>query len=125
MATGSHEKNYKKEVMYWYEKARNAVERDSPTAILWKESKKLKLRIIWSEMARNAIESDFQSSKMVAGGHFVKNNQNKKKVAYWSEMAGNAQKVIFSHPKWRPFCEKIYLKKTCVLIWNEIESDFQ
>ena len=28
----------------------------------------------WSEMVRNAIESDFRSSKMAAGGHFMKTN---------------------------------------------------
>ena len=36
-------------------------------------------------MAKTAIETDFQSSKMAAGGHFVK-----KKVVHWSEMARNA-----------------------------------
>ena len=39
-----------------------------------------------SEMARNAIKSEFWTSKMSAGGHFVK-----KKNPYWSKMA---RKVI-------------------------------
>ena len=30
-----------------------------------------------SEMARNAIEREFRTSKMGAGGHFVKKNQKK------------------------------------------------
>ena len=33
-------------------------------------------------MARNAIESHFWSSKMAAGGHFVKKMSKKLKVAY-------------------------------------------
>ena len=33
-------------------------------------------------MARNAIESDFQSSKMAAGSHFMKQIPTKIKVAF-------------------------------------------
>ena len=47
-------------------------------------------------------------SKMVAGGHFVKKIQKKKKLRIdlkWPEMRSN---VICGHPKWprRPFCQK-------------------
>ena len=49
-------------------------------------------------MARNGIESDFRSSKMVAGGHFVKKNI-KKKVVYLSEMARNAIESDFRSSK--------------------------
>ena len=53
-------------------------------------------------MARNAIESDFRSSKMAAGGHFVRNYPKKLKLRIdlkWREMRS---KVIFGHPKWPP-----------------------
>ena len=68
-------------------------------------------------MARNAIESDFQSSKMAAGGHFVKNY--KKRVAYESKMARNALESDFQPTKMAaggPF--EI---KSCLLIskWRE------
>ena len=49
-------------------------------------------------MARNAIKSDFRSSKMAAGGHFVKNKKLRIDLK-WREMRS---KVIFSHPKWPP-----------------------
>ena len=48
-------------------------------------------------MARNAIESEFRTSKMGAGGHFVKIKKNK--VAYWSEMARNAIESEFRTSK--------------------------
>ena len=48
-------------------------------------------------MARNAIESDFWSSKMAAGGHFVK-NLKKIKVAYLSEMERNESESDIRHP---------------------------
>ena len=51
-------------------------------------------------MAKTVIESDFQSSKMAAGGHFVKNLKKKLRIDLkWREMRS---KVIFSHPKWPP-----------------------
>ena len=43
-----------------------------PAAILSKSFKKTKVAYR-SEMARNAIESYLRTSKMAAGGHFVKN----------------------------------------------------
>ena len=33
-------------------------------------------------MARNAIESEFRTSKMSAGGHFVKKIENKNVIPY-------------------------------------------
>ena len=52
-----------------------------PTSvILSKISKKEKKVVYQAEMNRNAIESEFRTSKMGAGGHFVK--QNFKKVSY-------------------------------------------
>ena len=63
-------------------------------------------------MARNAIESDFRSSKMAAGGHFVK-NVKKRKVAYWSNMARNAIKSDFRSSKMAAsghFVKKIHKK---------------
>ena len=45
-------------------------------------------------MTRNAIESDFQSSKMPAGGHFVK-----KKVVYWCKWREMAIKSDFRSSK--------------------------
>ena len=50
-------------------------------------------------MARNVIESDFRSSKMAAGGHFVKQKLKKIKVAYWSEMARNVIESDFRSSK--------------------------
>ena len=49
-------------------------------------------------MTRIAIKSDFRSSKMGAGGHFVKNSK-KKKVAYWSKMARNMIESDFRSSK--------------------------
>ena len=43
-----------------------------------------------TKMARNTIESEYRTSKMTDGSHFVKNFQNKFKVAYRSEVARNA-----------------------------------
>ena len=51
-------------------------------------------------MAKTAIESDFQSSKMAAGGYFVKKKKLKLRIDLkWREMRS---KVIFGHPKWPP-----------------------
>ena len=47
-------------------------------------------------MARNAIETEFRTSKICAGGYFVK---NLKKVSYWSEMARNAIESEFQTSK--------------------------
>ena len=44
--------------------ARNAIEKE-----FWTADR--------SEMARNAIKSDFRTSKMSAGGHFVKKKKKK------------------------------------------------
>ena len=53
---------------------------------------------------------------MATGSHFVK----KIKVAYWSEMAGNAIKSDFRSSKIAGGSHfvKIINKKSCVLIWN-------
>ena len=52
-------------------------------------------------MATNAIKNEFRTSKMSAGGHFVKNSQKQKFCIYlkWPEMWS---KVIFRRPKWPP-----------------------
>ena len=47
-------------------------------------------------MARNAIESEFRTSKMGAGGHFVKKIKFRIDLK-WPEMRS---KVNFGHPKW-------------------------
>ena len=60
-------------------------------------------------MARNAIESYFRTSKMAAGGHFVKNLKKIRMDLKWPEMPS---KMNFGHPKWPP-------KK------NAIECEFQ
>ena len=48
-----------------------------------------------SEMARNAIESYLRTSKMAAGGHFIK--KKFRMDLKWPEMPS---KVNFGHPKW-------------------------
>ena len=70
-------------------------------------------------MARNAIESEFRTSKMGAGGHFVKKSQNKLELRIdlkWPEMPS---KVSFGHPKWPPTA---ILEKNCGidLKWQEV-----
>ena len=51
-------------------------------------------------MAKNAIESEFRTSKMSAGGHFVKKKKKKFCIDLkWPEMPS---KVSFGHPKWPP-----------------------
>ena len=79
----------------------------------------------WSEMTRNAIEIDFRSSKMAAGGHFVNKIPKRLKLRIdlkWWEMRS---KVIFGHPKWPPvvILWKHSNNKSCVLIWNGEKSD--
>ena len=69
-----------------------------PVAIdLKKQFKQKKLRIDL-KMARNAIESDFRSSKMAAGGHFVKKFK-KEKLRIDLKWRETRSKVIFGHPK--------------------------
>ena len=64
-------------------------------------------------MARNAIESEFRTSKMDAGGHFVKSFKKKFRIDLkWPEMPS---KVNFAHPKWPKISKK---NKRCVSIWN-------
>ena len=68
-------------------------------------------------MERNAIESDFRSSKMAAGGHFVKTF--KKEIVYSSEMSRNAIKCDFRSSKMAVgghFVKKIKVKVCIVLI---------
>ena len=49
-------------------------------------------------MARNAFKSEFRTSKMGAGGHFVKKLKKKFHIDLkWPEMPS---KVSFGHPKW-------------------------
>ena len=99
--------------------------------------------VFLSEMARNAIESDFRSSKMAAGGHFVKKNINKSCVLIWNGekwdrkwfsvirtchfVKKNLKKIkivyysemaIFG-PQWYSKISKII--ESCVLIWNCIK----
>ena len=66
-----------------------------------------------SEMARNAIENEFRTSKMGAGGHFVK---IKNKVTYLSEMARNATESDFRTSKMAAgshFVKIIHKNKNC------------
>ena len=89
-----------------------------------KKSNKLKVAY-WSKMARNAIESDFRSSKMAAGGHFVKKMSNKINLSIdlkWREMWS---KVIFGHPKWpqvailwKQIKRKLHMTYLCT-IWHD------
>ena len=70
-------------------------------------------------MARNAFRSEFRTSKMGAGGHFVK--MFWKKVSYWSEKARNAIESEFWTSKMAAgshFVKKITKIKIMVLIWN-------
>ena len=71
MTDGSHfVKNFKKKkVAYRSEMARNAIKSGSHFVKNLKTNK-VAYR---SEMARNAFKSEFRTSKMGAGGHFVKN----------------------------------------------------
>ena len=66
-------------------------------------------------MARNAIESYLRTSKMAAGGHFVKKFK-KNKVPYGSEMARNAIESEFRTSKMADQSE---------MARNAIQSDFQ
>ena len=51
-----------------------------------------------SEMPRNAIKSDIRTSKMSAGGHFVKKFKKKFRIYLkWPEMRS---KVNFGHLRW-------------------------
>ena len=51
-------------------------------------------------MARNAIESEFRTSKMGAGGHFVKKFKKNKKFRIYLKWPEMRSKVNFGHPKW-------------------------
>ena len=112
-----------------------------PPAGIWKKIKKKSSVLIWngekcdrkwflvinkiknkkvvhlSEMARNAIKSDFRSSKMNAGGYFVKTFKKKLCIdPKWREMRSN---IIFGYPKMAAggnFAGQKY--KSCVLIRN-------
>ena len=124
-------------------------------AILWKK----KEVGYWSEMARNAIESDFRSSKMAAGYHFVnkikkqscvviwngeklrfrlifdnpnaailwrKFKQQKTCVLIWNDEKFD-QKLFSVIQNGRPFCEEIFTKKAeywSEMARNAVESDF-
>ena len=68
-------------------------------------------------MARNAIKSYFRTSKMAAGGHFVKKIKIRMDLK-WPEMPS---KVNFGHPKWPP--KKILYRSEMARIG--IESEFQ
>ena len=51
-------------------------------------------------MARNAIEREFHTSKVGAGGHFIKKIKKNQKFCIdlkWPEMRS---KMNFGHPKW-------------------------
>ena len=67
-------------------------------------------------MARNAIESDFRTSKMAAGGHFVKKIKNNNLVLYGSEMARNAIESEFRTSKMADRSE---------MVRNAIQNDFR
>ena len=115
--------------------ARNAIESEFRTkvnfghpkwptaAIVSKILKTIKVSY-WSEMAKHVIKSDFRTSKISAGGHFVKISKKNKKN-YWSKMARN---VIGSYS--RPskmgagghFVKKFKKKFRIELKWPKILS---
>ena len=81
-----------------------------------------------SDVARNAIEIDFRTSKMAAGGHFVKHLR--KKIPYRSEMARNVIKAEFLTSKMATAGHFVKNIKNKVPYWSEmarnaIESDFR
>ena len=121
----------KKKNLYRSEMARIAIESEFQTSKMADRS----------EMARNAIKRDFWTSKMSAGDHFVKKKNGQKcdwkwisdiqngrrqpfcqkfpkknKVAYQSEMAGNAIESEFRTSKMADRSE---------MARNAIESDFR
>ena len=125
----------KMKVAYWFEMARNAIERHFRSKIaagghFVTISQKIKVPH-WSGMARNAIESDFRSSKLSAGGHFVEKMSVKLKLCIdlkWREMRS---KVIFGHSKWPPadilwqISQKIKVSYWSEMARSAIESDFR
>ena len=48
-------------------------------------------------MARNAIKSEFRTSKMSAGGHFVKKNENKIKFKQHPRVTKIIISAIYLH----------------------------
>ena len=72
----------------------------STAIILSKIKKKLKLHI---DLARNAFKSEFRTSKMGAGGHFIKIFWKKSFVLIWNgQKCHQNSKVNFGHPKRPP-----------------------
>ena len=140
-------------VTYWSEMARNAFESDFRSSkmtagsyFVKKNQKKLGIDLKWREMWSKVIfghpkwalavmlwqknkscvliwigeKSDFQNGRRQP---YWKKNQ-KKKVAYWSEMARNAFKSDFRPSKMAagtPFCEK-KSKLRIDLTWREMHS---
>ena len=65
-------------------------------------------------MTRNANENEFRTSKMAAGGHFVKKNESC--VFIWNDKKCKRKWISdIQNGRRRPFSEK---NESCVLIWN-------
>ena len=72
-----------------------------------------------SEMARNAIGSEFRTSKMGAGGYFVKMFWKKSFVLIWNGQKFHRKLVLdIQNGRRQPFCKKITKIQIMVLIWN-------
>ena len=72
-----------------------------------------------SEMARNAFKSEFRTSKMGAGGHFVKMIWKKSFVLIWNGQKCHRKLVLdIQNGRRQPFCKKITKIQIMVLIWN-------
>ena len=92
----------------------------TPAAILWK---KIKVAY-WSEMERNAIESDFRSSKMAAGGHFVKTFITNCVWIWNVEKCYQKWFSVIQNVRRGSFCErKVRKYKSCILIRNSEKCD--
>ena len=119
MVAGSHFVK-KIKVAYWSEMARNAIENDFRSSKMAagshfvKIKKKIKVAY-WSEMARNLIENDFRSS----------NKKNKSCVLIWNgEKCYQNWFSVIQNGRWQPFCEKKKVAYWSEMARNAIESDF-
>ena len=82
-------------------------------------------------MARNAIEREFHTSKVGAGGHFIKKIKKNQKFCIdlkWPEMRS---KMNFGHPKWpmaailQKFPKQNKVAYLSEMARNAIESEFR
>ena len=92
-----------------------------PTAVILSNiSKNIKVAYR-SEMARNAIESEFRTSKMGAGGHFIKKFKKKSFVLIWNGQKCHRKCVLdIQNGHRQPFCKKVTILK--LWYWSEMVS---